>query len=192
MKEDIQKLRTETSAGIMDVKNALKEANGDYDKARDILRNKGAAIAAKKGDREVKEGVVVSYVHAGDKVGVLLKLYCETDFVARTDEFKALARDIAMHIAAMNPTYTTKRDIPKKVLNKEKEIYKEQFKDSDKPAEVMNKIIEGKIEKFAGEVSLFSQSFVKDSDKTIEDLIKEAIAALGENIQVGEFVRYEL
>lgn len=192
MMKDIQQLRAQTGAGIMDVKKALEEASGDVEKAKDILRKRGAAIAAKKGSREAKEGLVVSYIHAGGKVGVLLKLYCETDFVALTEEFQQLARDIAMHIAATDPEYLSQRDIPHEVMDKEKEIYKEQFKDSGKSDDVTNKIIEGKLNKFVGEVSLLQQAFVKDQDKSIAKLIEEHIAKLGENIQVGEFVRYEL
>lgn len=192
MMKDIQQLRAQTGAGIMDVKKALEEASGDVEKAKDILRKRGAAIAAKKGSREAKEGLVVSYIHAGSKVGVLLKLYCETDFVALTEEFQQLARDIAMHIAATDPEYLSPKDIPHEVMDKEKEIYKEQFKDSGKSDDVTNKIIEGKLNKFVGEVSLLQQAFVKDQDKSIAKLIEEHIAKLGENIQVGEFVRYEL
>lgn len=190
--EDIKNLRAETGAGIMDIKNALEEASGDAEKAKEILRKKGAAIAAKKESRQAKEGVVVSYVHAGGRVGVLLKLYCETDFVARTQEFQDLARDLAMHVAAMDPSYISREDIPKGVLDKEKEIYKEQIKDSGKSADITSKIIDGKIDKFVSEVSLLGQVFIKDQDKTIAKLVEEGIAKLGENIQVGEFVRYEL
>lgn len=191
-KEQIQQLRAQTGAGIMDVKKALEEAGGDAQKAKDILRKRGAVIAAKKGSREAKEGLVTSYIHGRGQVGVLLKLYCETDFVARTDEFKALARDIAMHIAAMDPEYLSRADVPKDIINKEKEIYKEQFSDSDKPKDVVDKIIEGKLDKFMGEVSLLEQAFVKDQEKTIAKLIEEHIAKLGENIQVGDFTRYAL
>lgn len=192
MKEDIQQLRTQTGAGIMDVKKALEEADGDTEKAKDILRKRGAVIAVKKGSREAKEGLVTSYIHAGGRIGVLLKLYCETDFVARTEEFQQLARDIAMHIAAMDPEYVSLKDVPREVISKEKEIYKEQFADSGKSDDVINKIIEGKLDKFVGEVSLLEQVFVKDQDKTIAKLIEEYIAKLGENIQVGDFTRYIL
>ena len=192
MKEDIQQLRTQTGAGIMDVKKALEEADGDTEKAKDILRKRGAAIAVKKGSREAKEGLVTSYIHGAGRIGVLLKLYCETDFVARTEEFQQLARDIAMHIAAMDPEYVSLKDVPREVINKEKEIYKEQFADSGKSDDVINKIIEGTLDKFVGEVSLLEQVFVKDQDKTIAKLIEEYIAKLGENIQVGDFTRYIL
>ena len=189
---DIKNLRAQTGAGVMDVKNALEEAGGDAEKAKEILRKKGAAIAAKKGDRQAKEGVVVSYIHAGNKVGVLLKLYCETDFVAKTDEFKILANDVAMHIAAMDPKYISKQDIPADVIESEKNIYKEQASGANKPDDVIEKILEGKLDKFAEENCLLEQAFVKDSDKKIRQLIEEYIAKLGENIQIGEFVRYEL
>lgn len=190
--DSIQQLRHETGAGIMDAKSALEEAEGDLDKARDILRKKGLAKAAKKSEREAKDGKVVSYIHAGGKLGVLLKLYCETDFVARTDEFQALANDLAMHIAAMDPGYISVENIPQEVLEKEKEIYSEQFKDSGKPKEVQDSIIEGKINKFKEEVVLLEQAFIKDSNQKVKDLITEAVAKLGENIQVGDFVRFEL
>jgi len=190
--EQIQKLRQETGAGVMDVKNALTEAGGDEEKAREILRKKGAALAAKKGARETHEGLVVSYIHAGGKIGVLLKLYCETDFVARTEDFRALSDDLAMHIAAMDPEYVSAENIPEDVIETEKRIYKEQFADSDKPKDVIEKIIDGKVQKFANEVCLLGQSFVKNPDKKIEGIIQEYIAKLGENIQVGGFVRYEL
>jgi len=189
---EIKKLREQTGAGIMDVKNALQEAGGDFEKAQEILRKKGAAIAAKKGTREVKDGIIISYIHAGGKVGVLLKLYCETDFVAKTNEFQILANDIAMHIAAMDPEYVSKEHIPQDVTEAEKKIYQEQFADANKPDDIVNKIIEGKLDKFAQENSLLEQAFVKDQDKTVGGLIEEYIAKLGENIQVGEFVRYEL
>ena|SRR3990167_6163575 len=189
---DIKNLRAQTGAGVMDVKNALEEAGGDAEKAKEILRKKGATIAAKKGDRQAKEGVVVSYIHAGSKVGVLLKLYCETDFVAKTDEFKILANDVAMHIAAMDPKYISKQDIPADVIESEKNIYKEQASGANKPDDVIEKILEGKLDKFAEENCLLEQAFVKDSDKKIRQLIEEYIAKLGENIQIGEFVRYEL
>ena len=188
----IQQLRDETGACIMDAKNALEEAGGNINKARDILRKKGASIAAKKSKREAKDGKVVAYIHAGGKLGVLLKLYCETDFVARTDEFQTLANDIAMHIAAMDPQYVSKGDIPEDVLEREKDIYKEQFADSGKSKEVQDSIIKGKLDKFAEDVVLLEQAFVKDPDKKVKDLIEEAVAKLGENIQVGEFVHFEL
>lgn len=188
----IQQLRKETGAGVMDVKKALQEAGGDVTRAKEILRVKGAAAAAKKSERQTHEGLVVSYIHPGSKIGVLLKLYCETDFVARTEEFQTLARDIAMHIAAMNPEYVHKDDIPEAVIEAEKKIYREQYVNSRKSPDVFEKIIEGKLEKFAEEAALLSQPFVKDQDKTIREVIDQTIAKLGENIQIGDFVRYEL
>lgn len=190
--KDIQSLRAETGAGIMDIKKALEEAGGDVDAARDLLRKRGAATAAKKGERETHEGLIVSYIHAGGKVGVLLKLYCETDFVARTEEFQRLASDIAMHIAAMSPQYVSREAVPSEVLEKEKEIYAEGMASEGKPAEIVEKIIQGKVEKFYSENVLPEQSFVKDQDKTVKGRIEESIATLGENIQIGDFVRYEL
>lgn len=190
--QDIQQLRSETGAGIMDIKKALEEAGGDLEGARDILRKRGAATAAKKGERETHEGLVVSYIHPGGKVGVLLKLYCETDFVARTDDFQQLAADIAMHIAAMSPQYVSREAVPADVVEKEKEVYAEQVAGEGKPADITEKIVEGKLEKFYAENVLPEQSFVKDSDKTVKERIEEAIATLGENIQIGDFVRFEL
>lgn len=190
--QDIQQLRSETGAGIMDIKKALEEAGGDLEGARDILRKRGAATAAKKGERETHEGLVVSYIHPGGKVGVLLKLYCETDFVARTDDFQQLAADIAMHVAAMSPQYVSREAVPAEVVEKEKEVYAEQVAGEGKPADITEKIVEGKLEKFYAENVLPEQSFVKDSDKTVKERIEEAIATLGENIQIGDFVRFEL
>ena len=190
--QDIQKLRSETGAGIMDIKRALEEAGGDVEGARDILRKRGAATAAKKGERETHEGLVVSYIHPGGKVGVLLKLYCETDFVARTDDFQQLAADIAMHVAAMSPQYVSREAVPAEIIEKEKEVYAEQVAGEGKPADITEKIVEGKLEKFYSENVLPEQSFVKDGDKTVKERIEEAIATLGENIQIGDFVRFEL
>ncbi|MDX1535651.1 MAG: translation elongation factor Ts [Candidatus Spechtbacterales bacterium] len=190
--EQIKKLREETGAGMLDVKKALEEAGDDYDKALEVLRKKGAAKAAKKSDRNAGDGLVFSYIHAGGKLGVLLKLYCETDFVARTEEFQKLGEDIAMHIAAMSPEYLSPEDIPEEVKEAEKKIYKEQVADSGKPENIVEQIVEGKMQKFAEEVSLLEQSFVKDPDTKIKELVESYIAKLGENIQVGSFTRYEL
>lgn len=190
--ELIQQLRQQTGAGIMDAKHALEEAGDDIEKAFEILRKKGAAIAAKKSSRGAHEGGITSYIHTGGRVGVLLKLYCETDFVARTDEFQALAHDLAMHIAASDPDYVSVDDIPEDVLETEKRIYREQVADSGKPDDIIGQIIEGKMKKFAEQVVLLKQPFIKDPDKRIEELLQDSIARLGENIQVGAFVRYEL
>lgn len=190
--ELIQQLRQQTGVGIMDASRALDEAGDDIEKALEILRKKGAVTAAKKSSREAHDGVVISYIHAGGRVGVLLKLYCETDFVARTKEFQALARDLTMHIAASDPDYVSVGDIPDEVLETEKRIYHEQVADSGKPDNIIDQIIEGKMKKFAEQVVLLKQPFIKDPDKRIEELLQDSIARLGENIQVGKFVRYEL
>ena len=192
--EDIQKLRNVTGAGMVDVKNALDEAQGDFEKAKDILRKRGVAIAMKKGDRETGDGLVFSYVHAGGKVGVLLKLYCETDFVARNEKFQELGKDIALHIAAMKPQYVSEDAIPADVIEKEREIYREQAKqeNADKPDDIVEKIVEGKVKKFTQEIVLLNQPFVKDTSKTIQQRIDESVGVIGENIQMGEFVCFEI
>jgi elongation factor Ts len=186
----IKELREQTGAGIMDVKEALEEAGGDRDKAIELLRKKGLAKQAKKADRAANEGIIESYIHAGGRIGVLVEVNCETDFVARTDDFKNLVKEIALHIAAANPLYISVEDVPTEVLEKEKEIYKEQA--GDKPDDVVEKMLEGKIQKFLEEVCLLSQPFVKDNEKTIGDLLGEATGKMGENIQVRRFARYML
>ncbi len=186
----IKQLREQTGAGIMDVKEALNEAGGDQDKAVEILRKKGLAKQAKKSDRTANEGIVESYIHAGGRIGVLVEVNCETDFVARTDDFKALVKEIALHIAASNPLYISSEDVPMEVIEKEKEIYKEQF--AGKPDDVIAKMLEGKIAKYYEEACLLNQPFVKDGDKTIGDLLGEATGKMGENIQVRRFTRYML
>ncbi len=189
--EMVKNLREKTGAGMMDCKKALTEADGDFDKAVELLRKKGLAAAEKKAGRQASEGVIASYIHM-DKIGVLLEVNCETDFVARTDDFKQFVKDVAMHIAAASPRYLKREDIPEEILNKEKEIYKEQIK--NKPEHVIEKIIEGKLEKFYSEVCLLDQVFVKDPEgkKKIKDLLTEMIAKLGENIIIRRFVRYQL
>ncbi len=186
----IKQLREQTGAGIMDVKEALNEAGGDLDKAVEILRKKGLAKQAKKSDRTANEGIVESYIHAGGRIGVLVEVNCETDFVARTDDFKALVKEIALHIAAANPLYISSEDVPMEVIEKEKEIYKEQF--AGKPDDVIAKMLEGKIAKYYEEACLLNQPFVKDGDKTIGELLGEATGKMGENIQVRRFTRYML
>lgn len=186
----IKSLREDTGAGIMDIKEALTEANGDKDKAIEILRKKGAMKAGKKSDRVTKEGIIESYIHAGGRVGVLVELNCETDFVARTDDFKNLAKEIALHIAAANPLYVTADQVPGDVIEKEKEIYKEQLK--DKSADVIDKILEGKISKYYEEVCLLDQPFIKNPDQKIRDLLNAATAKMGENIQIRRFSRFVL
>lgn len=176
----------------MDVKKALEEAGGDEEKAREILRKKGQEKASKKSDRVAGEGVVASYIHSNRRVGAMVKLLCETDFVARNDEFQTLAYDIAMHVAAMNPQYIKPEDVPMSVIEKEREIWTAQMEGQKKPQEIMDKILEGKEKKFREEISLVTQSYVKNPDSTVGELITEAITKIGENIQVGEFSRFEL
>lgn len=190
--EQIKKIREQTGAGMVDVKKALDEAKGDDAKAIEILRKNGQAKALKKSDREAKEGIIGSYMHSNNKICAMVKLYCETDFVARNEEFKELAKDIAMHISAMNPKYLDPQDVPAEIIQKEKEIWAEQLKSEGKPQEIMDKIMEGKENKFREEISLSSQPFVKNPDLTVQQLITEKIGKIGENIQLGEFSRFEL
>ncbi|MDX9913897.1 MAG: translation elongation factor Ts [Candidatus Moranbacteria bacterium] len=192
MLEQIKKIREQTGAGMVDVKKALDEAKGDEAKAVEILRKNGQAKALKKNDREAKEGIIGSYMHSNNKICAMVKLYCETDFVARNEEFKELAKDIAMHISAMNPKFLSPNDVPAEALEKEKEIWMEQLKNEGKPQEIMDKILEGKEKKFKEEISLLTQSFVKNPDLTVQELITEKIGKIGENIQLGEFSRFEL
>ena len=189
---DVKALRDRTGAGMMDCKNALTETNGDMDKAVDFLREKGIAKAAKKAGRIAAEGIVDSYIHMGGKVGVLLEVNCETDFVARGDAFKELVHDIALQIAASNPQYLAKEDVPAEVLEKEKEILKAQALQEGKPANIVERMVEGRIKTFYDENCLLCQKFVKDPSKTIEQLVVEATATIGEKIAVRRFVRYEM
>lgn len=189
--QDIAKLREMTGAGMMDCKKALDEANCEFEKAVEILRKKGAATAAKRSDRDAKEGLVVSYVHNG-RIGALLELNSETDFVARNDDFKALAADLVMHVAAAAPEYVSPEDVPADVTAKEREIEKAKLEESGKPADVIEKILDGKIAKYYSQVCLMKQPFVKNPDITIEDMINEKTAAIGEKLAVRRFVRYEL
>lgn len=188
----VKKLREKTGASMMECKYALEEAKGDEALALDILRQKGKNIALKKSERETRQGIIESYIHSNGKVGVLLELNCETDFVARNKEFRELAHDLTLHIAGMNPKYIDSKDVPKEVIRAEKEIYKKQFSDSGKPQKIINQIIEGKIKKYSEEISLLTQPFVKNPDITVADLIQEKIAKLGENIKLSRFIRYEL
>lgn len=188
----IKELRELTGAGIIDVKEALTEANNDKDAALDLLRKKGVAKMAKKSDRLAKEGIVESYIHAGGRIGALVELNCETDFVGRTDDFKALAKELALHIAAANPLYVSREDVPAEVVAKEMEIYKEQAAGSGKPEDVIAKMMEGKLEKYYEEACLLEQPFVKDGGKKISDLIAESTAKMGENVQVRRFARFML
>jgi elongation factor Ts len=188
----VKDLREKTGAGIMDCKRALNEAQGDLNKAGEILRKWGLAAAAKKSARIAAEGLVTSYLHPGNKIGVLLEINCETDFVARTPEFSSLAKDLCMQIAASRPLYLRREDVPEEVSGKEQEIYREEMKNKGKPEKVVEKIVEGKLEKFYAEVCLLEQPFVKDPDTTVEALIKDHIARLGENIVVRRFSRFQL
>ncbi len=190
--EMVKKLRDMTGAGMMDCKKALEEANGDFEKAVEILRKKGAAKAAKKAGRATREGIITSYIHFNGRIGVLLELNCETDFVARTDEFKELAYNLAKQVAAMNPKWVSREDVPQEVIEKEKEIYREQLKDSGKPEHVVEKIIEGKLEKFFEENCLLEQEYIFEEGKKVKDIINEAIGKIGENIRVSRFVRMEV
>jgi elongation factor Ts len=190
--EQIKALRERTGAGIVEVKKALDEAKGNEEQAIEILRKNGQAKAVKKGDRETAEGVVVSYIHSNQRVGALVKLACETDFVARNEEFQELAHDIAMHITALAPKYIRPEEVTEVDLAKEKEIWAEQLANEGKPAEMLEKILGGKEAKFRNESALLTQPFIKNPDVTIEQLITEKIHKLGENIQVTSFVRYEM
>jgi elongation factor Ts len=190
--EMIKELREKTGAGIMDCKAALQEAKGDLEAAITVLRKRGIAAAAKKAGRATSEGQIHSYIHAGGKIGVLLELNCETDFVARTPEFSELAHNIAMHIAAAEPRYISKSDVTEDDLAREREIYAEQARATGKPENVVEKIVEGKMSKFFSEVCLMEQPYIRDPDKSVSNLIKEAISTFGENIQIGRFTRYRL
>lgn len=191
--ELVKQLRGKTGCGIMECKQALKESDGNIESAIECLRKKGLASASKKTGRATSEGVITSYIHAGGKIGVLLEINCETDFVARTDDFQELAKDICMQVAATDPSYVKREEVATEVIDKEKEIYRAQFVDSGKPAQIVEKIIEGKIEKvFFSQSCLLEQAFVKDANITIKDLISQKIAKLGENINVKRFARYQL
>ncbi|MFA5743087.1 MAG: translation elongation factor Ts [Candidatus Paceibacterota bacterium] len=190
--DQIKQLREETGISVSECKKALDLAQGDLGKAREFLKTKGQSIAQKKSDRAANAGIISSYIHQGSQVGVLLDLRCETDFVALSADFVNLAHELCLQIAAGNPIYASEKDIPEEILNKEKEAALEQFKDSNKPANIINNIIEGKLGKYKQERVLLSQPWVKDPDKTIKDLVNEYIAKLGENILPKRFVRYEL
>jgi elongation factor Ts len=188
----VKELRERTGAGMMDCKQALAEAAGDLEKAVDVLRKKGMAAAAKRAGRVAAEGTVASYIHAGGKIGVLVEVNCETDFVARTDEFQELARDIALHIAASDPRFVTREEVTPEVLERERQIYREQTLAQGKPAQLTDKIVEGKLEKFYAEAVLLEQPFVKDPEVTVGELVAERIGKIGENIRVRRFARYRL
>lgn len=188
----VKKLREETGIGILECKKAVAEANNNHEKAAEILRKKGFEKAKSKSSRTTKQGLIGSYIHTNGKIGVLLELGCETDFVARNEDFKQLLKDISMQIAAMNPKYISPDHIPGDVIEKEKDIYRSQLKDSGKPDNIVEKIVEGKLKKFYNEICLLNQSFFKEEKKTIGDLITEKIHKIGENIVVKRFVRYQL
>jgi len=188
----VKELRDKTGVGMMECKSALKECDGDMEKAITYLREKGLASAAKRAGRVAADGTIASYIHAGGKLGVLVEVNVETDFVAKTDEFQALARNIAMHIAAANPLYVKREDVPADVLQKERDIYKAQMADAKKPADILEKIITGKLEKYFEEVCLLEQAYVKDPNKKISQLIAEIVAKVGENIQIRRFARFKV
>ncbi len=188
----VKELRDKTNAGMMDCKKALGETEGDLEKAVDLLRQKGLAVAAKRADRATSEGVVECYIHAGAKLGVMVEVGCETDFVAKTDDFQAFAKDIAMHIAAVSPVAVTREEVPAELVDREKEIYINQAKDSGKPDNIIEKIVTGKIEKYLSEICLMDQKYVKNPDLTIQDLLNELIAKMGENISIKRFSRFQI
>jgi elongation factor Ts len=188
----VRELRERTGAGIMDCKKALAESGGNLEKAVDYLRQKGLAAAARKVDRVAADGAVGAYVHPGGKIGVLVELNCETDFVARTAEFQALLKDMAMQVAAANPRYVRREEVSADELEKEKAIYRQQALESGKPERVVEKIVEGKMDRFYSEVCLLEQAFIKDPDRKVSDIIHDAVGRLGENIQVRRFARYHL
>ncbi|MDH3197068.1 MAG: translation elongation factor Ts [Candidatus Krumholzibacteria bacterium] len=188
----VSELRAMTGAGMMDCKKALSESNGDMEKAVEFLRIKGLSKAAKKAGRETSEGLVLSYIHPGNRIGVLLEINCETDFVARTDEFQNFTRNLAMHIAAASPIAVSREEIPADVVDKEREVYRTQAREEGKPDKVLEKIVEGRVEKFFQEVALLDQTYVRDPDKVVGELLKETIAVFGENIRITRFARFEL
>lgn len=190
--EMVKQLRDKTGAGMMDCKSALAESNGDMEKAIEILRKKGVASASKRAGRATKEGVIGHYIHMGGKVGVLVEVNCETDFVARTDDFQALAREIAMHIAAADPRYVSRDQVPAAELEKEKDIYRGQFEGAGKPANVIDKIVEGKLGSYYSQVCLLDQPSVRDPNVSVQQMLQAATAKTGENITVTRFVRFKL
>ncbi len=188
----IKELREKTLAGMLDCKKALTECNGDMEKAVEYLRVKGLASAGKKAGREAKEGIIASYIHTNGKIGVILELNCETDFVARNSEFQGLAKELCMQVAAANPLYVSPEDVPAADLEREKAIYREQVKESGKPENVVEKIVEGKMKKFYSDVCLLEQEYIKDPKVIVKDLVKNLIATIGENVTVGRFTRYQI
>ncbi|PIZ57230.1 elongation factor Ts [bacterium (Candidatus Torokbacteria) CG_4_10_14_0_2_um_filter_35_8] len=196
--EKIESLRTRTQAGVITCKEALKEAEGDEDRAVEILKKQGAALVSKKADREAEEGLIEAYVHGNGKIGVLVEILCETDFVARSKEFKELCHNLAMQIAAMNPLYVSREDVLEKEIEKKKVEYRKEFKNEKKPKEVIDKIVQGKVDKFYEEVCLLEQRYIKTDDgsgqgkEKVKNTIEDAVSKLGENIEVGRFIRFEI
>lgn len=190
--KDVKTLRDRTAAGMMDCKRALEEAEGDMEAAIDLLRSRGAAKAAKRADKAANEGTIGSYVHFGGRIAVLVEVNCETDFVANTDDFQALAKDLAMHVAAVNPLAVRAEDIPAEVVERERQVYLEQVRNEGKPEAIQEKIVEGKMRKYFEETTLLQQPFVKDPERTVEQLITETAARTGEKIEVARFVRFEV
>lgn len=188
----VKDLRDKTQAGMMDCKKALEKTEGDMDKAVDLLRQKGLAVAAKRAGRATSEGVVETYIHAGGKIGVMVEIGCETDFVARNEDFIVFAKDIAMHIAATNPVAASREEVPEDVVNREREIYVQQALESGKPQNIVDKIVVGKIEKYLAEIVLLEQDFVKNPDLTVQDMLNEIIAKMGENISIKRFSRFQI
>ena len=188
----VKELRDATGSGIMDCKRVLAEAEGDMEKAVELLRKKGLAKAQKRAGRSTSEGVIYSYIHTGAKLGVLLEVNCESDFVAKTDDFLAFAKNIAMHVAAANPAGLNPDDIPEEVIAKEREIFRAQMLEEGKPENIVDKIVDGKIQKFYKDVCLMSQQYVKDPQKTISEILKETIGKIGENIQIKRFARFQI
>lgn len=188
----VKELRQATGAGVLDAKKALEAADGDFDKAVDLLREKGAARAAKRADREASEGIIEMYAHPGNRVGVMLELNCETDFVARNEQFQDLAHDLALHIAAMNPKYISSEEVPQDEIDREVEVLKNQALAEGKPENIVEKIVSGRISKYYEEICLLEQGFVKDDSVKIKDMITNAVSTIGENIRVRRFARYEL
>jgi elongation factor Ts len=187
----VKELRELSGAGMMDCKKALIETDGDMAKAVEFLREKGLALAAKKSGRKAREGVVEAYVHGGGRIGVLVEVNCETDFVARTPEFKELAHELAMQVAAMNPSYLAREDIPQEVVDKERSILVAQAREEGKPDKILDKVVEGRLEKFFEQACLLEQPYMRDGSKTVQALVNESIAQMGENIMVRRFVRFE-
>jgi len=188
----VKELRDKTNAGMMDCKKALTETQGDMEKAVDLLRQKGLAVAQKRASRATSEGTIQTYIHAGGKLGVMVEVSCETDFVAKTDDFATFARDIAMHVAASNPVAIQREEVAADLVEREKEIYRQQALESGKPEQIIDKIVNGKLDKFFSEVCLLEQNFVKNPDLTVQDLLNELIAKMGENITIKRFVRFQV